>query len=280
MQKDTSAHTEPTAGAATPPGAGPSTGGAPGAAARPGTPTSIIPRTDLDDAHLVTRAAVGLLTEGVEYFIKQMRAAQAKIDANPQMLLPTLRRSPETRADLLRYLVIGAVLAGERQASQALETGLQMTAQTTGFVGGILDRLTDNPLLRPARQPFAGVLDNVAATMDVWVKQGRVEEQNGRVVLARTVTETIDDIITYISDAEELAALVSEQINQQGATVAGAALETGRSATLVTDTVVERFVRRLLRRPQRDELPASPLHGKPQDMYTPDKRIVIEKIQP
>lgn len=96
-------------------------------------------------------------------------------------------------------------------------------------------------------------------------------------VLRRTVTETIRRIITYISDAEELASLVSEQINQQGVTVAGAALETGRSATLVTDTVIERFVRRLLRRPQRDELPASPLHGKPQDMYTPDKRIVIAR---
>jgi hypothetical protein len=280
MQKDTSAHTESPPDSASAPGAGPSTGGAPGSATRPGTPTSIIPRTDLDDAHLVTRAAVGLLTEGVEYFIKQMRAAQAEIDANPQMLLATLKRSPETRTDLLRYLVIGAVLAGERQAGAALETGLQATAQATSFVAGFLDGFTNNPILRPVRQPFVGVLDNVAATMDTWVKQGRVEEQNGRVVLSRTVTETIDDIITYISDAEELAALVGEQINQQSSTVAGIALDTGRTATLVTDTMIERFARRLLRRPQRDELPASPLSGKPQDMYTAEKRVATEKIQP
>ena len=123
------------------------------------------------------------------------------------------------------------------------------------------------------------MLQNVTETMDIWVKQGRVEEQNGRIVFGRTVTETVDDIITYISDAEELASLVSEQINQQGATVAGAALETGRTATLVTDTVVERFVRRLLRRPQRDALPSSPLSGRPQDMYTPEKRVSTQKIR-
>lgn len=278
MQKATSTHTEPTAGAATPPGAGPSTGGSPGAASQT-TQTSIIPRTELDSVHLVTRAAVGLLTEGVDYFLANMREAQAAIDADPQLLLPAIKRRQESRTDLLRYLVIGAVLAGERQASQALESGLQLTAQSTGFVAGLLDGLTDNPLLRPARRPVVGVMQTVAETMDIWVKQGRVEEQNGRVVLRRTVTETVDDIITYISDAEELANLVSEQINQQGATVAGAALETGRTATLVTDTVVERFVRRLLRRPQRDALPASPLSGRPQDMYTPEKRVSTQKIQ-
>lgn len=262
------------------PGAGPSTGGSPGAAASQSTPTSIIPRTDLDDARLVTRAAVGLLTEGVEYFIKQMREAQAEIDADPQMLLATLKRSPETRSDLLRYLVIGAVLAGERQASQALETGLQVTAQTTGFVAGLFDRFTDNPLLRPVRGPVEGWRLAATTTLETWMQQGRIEEQNGRVVLTRTVTETIDDVISYISDAEELAALVGEQINQQGSSVVGVALDTGRTATLVTDTMIERFARRLLRRPQRDELPASPLSGKPQDMYTAEKRVSTAKIKP
>ena len=209
-----------------------------------------------------------------------MREAQTAIDADPQLLLPAIKRGQESRTDLLRYLVIGAVLAGERQASQALESGLQMTAQTTGFVAGLLDGITDNPLLRPARRPVVGAMQAVAETMDIWVKQGRVEEQNGRVVLQRTVTETVDDIISYISDAEELATLVGEQINQQGSSVVGVALDTGRTATLVTDTMIERFARRLLRRPQRDELPASPLSGKPQDMYTAEKRVSTAKIKP
>ena len=100
------------------PGAGPSTGGSPGAASQT-TQTSLIPRTELDNVHLVTRAAVGLLTEGVDYFLANMREAQAAIDADPQLLLPAIKREQESRTDLLRYLVIGAVLAGERQASQA-----------------------------------------------------------------------------------------------------------------------------------------------------------------
>lgn len=279
MPDDLNAQAAQPADAAPPPG-GPSTGGSPRAAGSTPPQTSLIPRTELDDAHLLTRAAVGLLTEGIEYFLNNMREAQAAIDADPQQLLPASKRGPETRTDLLRYLVIGAVLAGERQASTALENGLQATAQSAGFVAGVLDRLTDNPLLRPARAPVDGVMQTLAATLEQWVKQGRIEEQNGRIVLKRTVTETIDDIITYISDAEELATLVSDQINQQGATVAGIALETGRAATLVTDTVVERFVRRLLRRPQRDSLPVSPLYGKPQDMYTSDKRVATEKLQP
>ena len=279
MPDDHSAQAAQPADAAPPPG-GPSTGGSPRAPGSTPPQTSLIPRTELDDAHLLTRAAVVLLTEGIEYYLKNMREAQAAIDADPQQLLSASKRGPETRTDLLRYLVIGALLAGERQASQALETGLQATAQSAGFVAGVLNRLTDNPLLRPARAPVDGVVQTLAATLEQWVKQGRIEEQNGRIVLKRTVTETIDDIITYISDAEELATLVSDQINQQGATVAGIALETGRAATLVTDTVVERFVRRLLGRPQRDSLPVSPLYGKPQDMYMPDKRVATEKLQP
>lgn len=275
MQTGVNAHVEiPVASAdAGMSGGGPSTGGSPGPVRAAAPVTAIAPRSELDDAQLLTRAAIGLLTEGVDYFIKQMREAQAAVDANPQLIMAAIGRTPETRSDLLRYLVIGAMLAGERQASMALETGLQVTAQTTGFVAGIVDRLTDNLLLRPARRPVEGLWLSLNATMDGWVRQGRVEEQNGRIVLSRTVTETIDDIISYISAAEELAELVSEQINQQGSTVAGIALETGRSATLVSDTVVERFVRRMLRRPPRDELPASPLSGKPQDMYTPEKRV-------
>ena len=259
--------------------AGPSTGGTPGPAAGM-APTSIIRHTDLDDLQLLTRAAVGLLTEGVGYFLANMREAQAAIDADPQLLLPAIKRGQETQTELLRYLVIGAVLAGERQATQALENGLRTTVQTTNFVAGIFDRFTDNPLLRPARRPFESVVQNVAATMDAWVKQGRIEEQNGRIVFGRTVTETIDDIISYISDAEELANLVADQINQQGSSVAGMALDTGRTATLVADTVFERFVRRMLRRPPRDELPTSPMAGVEQDMYTPEKRVHTEKLAP
>ena len=282
MQAGVNAHVETPASTtdAVSLGAGPATGGSPDSASHSTSATSIIPRNDLDDAHLVTRAAIGLLTEGVEYFIKQMREAQTELDANPQLLLAAIRRSPETRSDLLRYLVIGAVLASERQASQAVATGLQMTVQTTGFVASLLDRFTDNPLLRPARRPVEGLWLSFNQTVDTWVRQGRIEEQNGRLVLTRTVTETIDDLITYISDAEELAALVSEQINQQGSSVVGVALDTGRTATLVSDTMIERFARRLLGRPQRDELPASLLSGQPQDMYTAEKRVSTEKIKP
>ena len=75
MQDDISAQTKT-------PGAGPSTGGSPGAASQT-TQTSLIPRTELDNVHLVTRAAVGLLTEGVDYFLANMREAQAAIDADP-----------------------------------------------------------------------------------------------------------------------------------------------------------------------------------------------------
>jgi len=76
MPDDHSAQAAQPADAAPPPG-GPSTGGSPRAAGSTPPQTSLIPRTELDDAHLLTRAAVGLLTEGIEYFLKNIREAQA-----------------------------------------------------------------------------------------------------------------------------------------------------------------------------------------------------------
>lgn len=130
MQQDISSLTEPPTDTASTPAAGPSTGGSPGSANQ----TALMPWGGTRRRPPGDACRVGRLTEGVDYFIAQMRAAQAELDADPQAPLATLKRSPETRADSRAILLSSAPSwrANGRPARHS-ESGLQLHGPEHGL---------------------------------------------------------------------------------------------------------------------------------------------------
>ena len=109
------------------------------------------------------------------------------------------------------------------------------------------------------------------------VDEGRAEEQNGRLLAGMTVQEVIDEFINYISDNEELAELVRDQIGQQSIGMAGVVVDNSRRLTSTADNLLEGIVRRILRMRSREELPGSPLVGQPQLMYLQENEKIVKE---
>lgn len=231
-----------------------------------------------DNVRLALRLVIGAITEGGDMTLRTLRELQKEIDEHPESLLSAHGDTPDDRGDVLRYLAIGALLATQQRTAQGIESGLRLSARTTGWVFGTLDRATDNALLRPFRKPVDQLWLNMNQTMEEWVRQGRIEEANGRLLFDGTVGDVIDSLIENVSQAEELAQLVSDQIAQQSGSVASAAVNTGRTATVAADGVMEGLIRRLFRRPPREQLPPSPIAGKAQTMYETAERVGLEQI--
>jgi hypothetical protein len=230
---------------------------------------------DVTNAALITRVLIGLALEGTDFLLTRLTAMQQAIDEERQQGT-TQVTEPESRGVQMRYLAIGLLLRGERAAFEAAQTGFSAAAQTTGWFFGALNNATSSRFLRPVRQPFDQLMDRLVAEGQLSLAEGRVAEQDGRILADQIVNQVIDEFISYISDNPELASLVSDQIGQQGVTMTSTVVENARSVTVAGDNLLERLARRVLGRAPRIDLPPSPFVGKPQTMYSPETRYADE----
>lgn len=234
-----------------------------------------IPQMLLDAANavLITRVAIGLSLEGVDFLLNRLNVMQQVIDEERRqgVLAPP---GVETRAIQMRYLAIGLLLRSERAAIAAAQSSFSRAAHTTGWALGLIDRMTNKTLLRPVRRPFDRLIDWLVSEGQQSLAEGRIAEQDGRILADQIVNQVIDEFIEHISDNPSLANLVSEQIGQQSATMTSTVVENARSVTVAGDNLLERLARRVLGRAPRSNLPPSPFAGQPQTMYSPDARYM------
>ncbi len=224
---------------------------------------------DEDSIYLLTRFVLGLAVLGSDELIRRLKEIQSEINTNPDYWTWENSRNSETGLDLLRYLTIGLLVRGQRRAVRNIRSGLEFSYRSAGFMMDTFFALTDNWLMRPVRRPVEGLLATLQKEGQSLVKEGRFEEQNGRMLAQESVGEIVDDLIDYMSENPELADLIREQLGAQSAGLAGVVVDNSRRAATTADAVFEGAIRRLFRLPRRGDLPQSPLRGKPQTMYFP-----------
>jgi len=224
---------------------------------------------DTEEMELFTRLLIGLSAEGGEMLMDRLRTYQLRIDelAATDPYEPNL--DDASRAELIRYLAVGSLVRTQRGSVRLAHDTAVRATNSTRSVFGLLDRMTDNFLGRPFRRPVESLADRLRTEIGESVVVGHKEMSEGRVLARETTLDIIDDFIAYLSESPELAELVSDQIGQQSLGVAGAVAEGGRSVTLVADNTIENVIRRIFRRPSREELPKSPFAGKPEAVYQP-----------
>ena len=228
---------------------------------------------DFKNVQLLSQFLVGLATFGVDELMDRIRYFDDEITENPAEydLDKEIDKAEEDIETIFRYWVIGTLLWGERTALSASYRTFQKSLGVGGLILRIADRTTDNFLLRPARRRFErlgiGLQQDAAARID----EGRNVQRRGRVLAEQTLDEIVGDVIDYMSENPELIDLITDS----GMGLASNVMDNGRQIGAVTDTTVENLIRRIFRRPSRQELPPSPFDGKPQTMYDP-----INQIQP
>ncbi len=220
---------------------------------------------------LLYRFLVGILVFGSDELMQRVRETQQDIDETfPAYAKTGADLSDASTAELLRYLTVGLLGRGQRKIASGVRSGLQASLSTTSWVLGKLDRLTDNPLARPVRNPIESRLKSWGQEAGVVIREGHQEEVTGRLLAQETIGEITDDMIDWISQNPELMRAIKELIGQQSVGIAGTMMDNARQVTVVSDDAVEGVVRKFLRRTPRSALPPSPLAGQPQDMYAPE----------
>jgi hypothetical protein len=202
-----------------------------------------------------------------------------------------------SHATLARHALIGLLFEAHGTASRGASAAGRLAAATGRFWGSVLDPVLRSRVFDPVRLPSEYLLERGARELERWARVGRVEEQRSREVARRIVMTPVEDIVAYLRTDPELARLVSSQaqtlldeladdpsltsvirsqgdryvdhlqenpeavqelVRGQSAGLAEEVANSVRQRTVSADILLERFVRTLLRRRPRRDLPDPP----------------------
>lgn len=223
---------------------------------------------DSEERQLVARFLLGLLLLGSDQLLTRLQAVQSEMERSAELATGAFAPGDETMGELLGYLAVGMFLRGQKRLSRAVRRGVRRSRETTGRALGLLNRLTDNSLARPFRQPVERRFWDLLLEGQLAISEGRREAQNAQLLAGRALDQVIDDLMAYIIEDPELMDLIRRQVAEQSTGLAGTAMGSARQLGAGADGAVEGAVRRMLRRQPRRDLPPSPLPADPQAAYS------------
>ena len=220
---------------------------------------------------LFSQFLVGLVNFGVDELMERIHYFDDEIKSDPAGpdLDKQIDQAEEAIETIFRYWVIGTLLWGERTALSVSYRTFRKSLDVGSYFWRTADRTTDNFLLRPVRRPFERLSAGLRKDAVARINEGRNVERRGRVLAEQTVNDIVGDFMDYLSENPDLVDLISES----GMGLAGNVMDNGRQIGALTDTLVENVLRKVFRRPKREELPPSPFDGMPQTMYDPINQI-------
>ncbi len=222
-----------------------------------------------EDAQLLSRLAVGLLLFGGEELLFRLRSVQQRIEASGELATGDVIPGDETMTEVLGYLTVGMLMRGQRRLSRTVKRGLRMSMNAAGWALGTLSSVTDNRLARPFREPVERRMWGLVIEGQSAIQEGRREVVASRKLADETLEELVEEAIQALAENPELATAIQRVLMGQSASLTGTVVGSARQLSVSADDLTEGMVRRLLRRKPRQQLPPSPLAGKPLTMYQP-----------
>jgi len=214
----------------------------------------------------------------------------------------------DTAATLARQALIGLLFEAYGAASRGASTAGRVAATAGRFWGSVLGPVARSRTLAPVRLPYDLLVEIGSRELHRWARIGRAEEERSREVAGRIAQIPVDDIVAYLRDNPEMEELVRRQaesliddladdprlaevireqgdryvehlqenseairalVQSQSAGLASEVADSVRERTVTADTLLERFVRSVLRRRPREELDGSPPEVRDQAEYPP-----------
>lgn len=215
------------------------------------TPAQALP----EGIYALTSLLVGGAVEAADIAIARVQKWQAEYHAQPALLSPPYN---ETRADRLRYILIGLIFESE-----------EFIRSRTGWLGNLAlnaaskaDQLarpvTGSWLMAPFVRPLRSLSRQAQTDLERLLHRGRMEETVSRIMTKELADEAVERVLEYLSDKPELRQLIQEQ----GTSLAGEIVDTARGRAVNADAKVERVMRSLLDRGPRQ--PSSPIANRPE----------------
>jgi hypothetical protein len=207
---------------------------------------------------------------GSDQVLQRIQEVGRDLEAYPTFVQPETPLDEASALELLRCLGIGLFARGQRQVAKGVRTGFYASLGTTSWVLDKLDRVTDNWLARPLRRPVEIRLRKWGRGAGQVVREGRLEEQRSRQLAQEATYAIVDDVVEFIAQNPEVTGWIQELVAQQGVGLAEVMRDNARQLSAASDDFAEGLLRRILGRTPRQDLPSSPLSGKPQTMYSPE----------
>jgi hypothetical protein len=216
---------------------------------------------------LATRLLVGLLSTGSGELLRRLDELQEEVLADPGLVPRGAVTQATSNRDALWYLTVALLLRGQRRITDSIRSGHERSMGALRWSVRALDRLTDNPFGRPLRQPIARQARRWEQQVTQLIQEGQIEEENSKVLASESVGLIIDEIVDFIAENPELERMIAEIVGEKSVGFATVMADNTRTLTATADELTDALLRRLLRRTPRQELPPSPIEGKPQTMY-------------
>jgi hypothetical protein len=213
----------------------------------------------------LTRFAIGGVLAGYDGLVKRISIWETRLDQREAAIeeppsaveenisagSATELSDNETDADLIRYAAIGMVFAAQNTLLKSLKTADQMSRLAGGAIDKVASPFYSSRILSPLRNQINNLAQHGQTQVDHWIEVGRKEEARSRALANAAVTEQVDSSIQYLTNNQE----VQELVQSQSVGLVGAIVEETRERTVSADNFVEAWVRTMLRRPMRSDLP-------------------------
>jgi hypothetical protein len=206
-------------------------------------------------------AVEALSTTGLQQ-VEEQEAAPTAAEERPieSVLIPAEEWDTALRHELEsppRQVALGFALDTQSRLSRTARAILRRGDQVTGGVGHALSPVLSSRALSPARGPFESLVERGQAQVKHWRDLGRAEEARSRALVQDATEQLIDTSVDTVSSDPRTQKIVQEIIQQQSLGMADEAIEEVRERTVSGDMLLERPVRSILRRRQRESVPAS-----------------------
>jgi hypothetical protein len=208
------------------------------------TPPQNVSKDQLD---ILIRLVIGTGLIGAEELGQYLQ----QWEENARHQAEAMAAPEETKAAIVRYAVLGALF----ELKDKVELGLGNLGKTANNIGQTVSEkskpVTRSRFYQPIQKKYDDLVAYGESKINPLVERGRREDPVARALAREALTESIDELIEFFAENEE----ITELIQQQSLGMANEVVEDVRTRTVTADNVMERFTRNLLRKSQREELP-------------------------
>ena len=200
-----------------------------------------------DQLDILVRLVIGAGLIGAEELGQYLQ----QWEENARHQVETMAAPEETKATIVRYAVLGALF----ELKDKLELGLENLGKTAVTVSQTVSQksqpVTKSRFYQPIQRKYDDLVAYGEAKLNPLIERGRREDPVARALAREALGESIDEVIEFLAENEE----ITELIQQQSLGMANEVVEDVRTRTVTADNVMERITRNLLRKAHREELP-------------------------
>ena len=226
------------------------------------------PSKERPSLYLLTRLAVGGALAGYDGLMKRLSSWELELDQKETSRISDTvipgdtpvgdgddgDNENETQADRLRYAAIGMIFDAQETLGKSIEIADWVSRLAGGLLESVVSPIYSSRLISPLRNRIDHLAQRGQSEVDRWIEVGRKEERLGRELASTALSEQVDHSIEYLTSNDE----VQELVQSHSVGLIGEIVEETRERTVSADNYLEAWVRTMLRRPMRSELPEPP----------------------